>query len=204
MCTRRSGISVTKPVIREKLRMSLRKISNLASALLIAGCIVSALRRPISHCVRSRLAVTSTARLSSARTCSPTSSRPPEYIIEPYLEATLALDDPAAVTQHREGWPRCARTCDARHEYWIPQQFDDNLRALLVEGDTAPRSASGTLPRKPSCRRLKEGDLTTAREAYAEMRRPTAPTAPRSMRSCWAPYNPSLQLKRRPRRAIAG
>ncbi len=91
--------------------------------------------------------------------------------MSPISKATLALDDPSAVAQHRERLAALRKDYDARHEYWIPQQFDDNLRALLVEGAHKPAMRFWDAYRErrflPA---LEKGDLTTAREAYAQMR----------------------------------
>src|SRR5215813_4273102 len=48
---------------------------------------------------------------------------PPEYVIESYLETTLALNDPASLEQHRARLKQLHKEYDERHEYW--QQVDD-------------------------------------------------------------------------------
>ena len=150
--------------------MSLRKISNLASAVLIAGCIV--MLATTYFALRTlKVGGDLYGQIVLGKDLLADILPPPEYIIEPYLEATLALDDPASVAQHRERLTALRTDYDTRHEYWIPQQFDDNLRALLVEGAHGPAIRFWEITEKTFLPALEKGDMTTAREAYAEMRK---------------------------------
>ncbi len=112
---------------------------------------------------------------------------PPEYIIEPYLEATLALDDPSAVAQHRERLAALRKDYDARHQYWIPQEFDDNLRALLVEGAHKPATRFWEAYREahscPPFFFFEKGDGRRRATLMRKCAGPTATIAPRSTKS---------------------
>ena len=58
---------------------------------------------------------------------------PPEYVIEAYLEATLALHDPAQLSSHRDRLAQLKKEYDERREFWIKSDLDPALKAKLVE-----------------------------------------------------------------------
>src|SRR5215510_11611226 len=59
---------------------------------------------------------------------------PPEYVIESYLEATLALNDPASLEEHRARLTQLHKEYNDRHEYWGQiEDFDDVNKQLIVE-----------------------------------------------------------------------
>ena len=57
---------------------------------------------------------------------------PPEYIIESYLEASLALADPAQVEEHARRLARLRQDYDERHAYWLQSPLDPALREQLT------------------------------------------------------------------------
>ncbi|MGF7172599.1 methyl-accepting chemotaxis protein [Azospirillum doebereinerae] len=63
---------------------------------------------------------------------------PPEYVIEAYLETTLALNDPASVEQRRQRLAQLRKDYDERHEYWVRESFEDRLRNKLIVTSHAP------------------------------------------------------------------
>ena len=44
---------------------------------------------------------------------------PPEYVIEAYLEATLALHDPAQLAAHRDRLAQLKKEYDERWDFWV-------------------------------------------------------------------------------------
>jgi methyl-accepting chemotaxis protein len=94
---------------------------------------------------------------------------PPEYIIEPYLEATLALNDPSSLLQRRDRLAQLKSDYDARHEYWKPQVFDDRIRDLLTVGAHAPAEKFWQILEKSFLPALARGDVDAARAAYTEI-----------------------------------
>src|SRR4051812_23125681 len=62
---------------------------------------------------------------------------PPEYVIEAYLEVTLALNDPASAAAHRERLVQLKKDYDDRHDYWMKSELDPALRTMLVETSDA-------------------------------------------------------------------
>ncbi|MGQ0681201.1 methyl-accepting chemotaxis protein [Bradyrhizobium sp.] len=94
---------------------------------------------------------------------------PPEYIIESYLEATLALRDPSRLSVHRDRLAQLKKEYDERREFWIKSDLDPVLKAKLVDkSDSEVRRfwsalQDGMLPA------LAKGDAAAAARAYAEI-----------------------------------
>jgi methyl-accepting chemotaxis protein len=63
---------------------------------------------------------------------------PPEYIIEPYLEATLALAHPDEVNARRARLSALHRSYDERHRFWLDATMDPDLRDRLTITTHAP------------------------------------------------------------------
>ena len=57
---------------------------------------------------------------------------PPEYVIESYLEATLALNNPAEMASHRERLKQLKKEYDERHEFWVKSDLEPVVKAKLV------------------------------------------------------------------------
>ncbi|HEV2153904.1 methyl-accepting chemotaxis protein [Bradyrhizobium sp.] len=62
---------------------------------------------------------------------------PPEYVIEAYLEATLALRDPGLHIERRERLSQLRKDYDDRREFWSKSGLDPALKSLLVEKSDA-------------------------------------------------------------------
>src|SRR5688572_28642620 len=66
---------------------------------------------------------------------------PPEYIIESYLEVTLALNDPASIGARKERLAQLRKDYDGRHDYWLADEIYDSA---IVERLTGPAHAEAT------------------------------------------------------------
>ncbi len=62
---------------------------------------------------------------------------PPEYVIESYLEATLAVKNPGELAQHRDRLAQLRKDYDLRHEYWLTADYNEPLRSKLVNDSHA-------------------------------------------------------------------
>jgi len=62
---------------------------------------------------------------------------PPEYVIEAYLEATLALRDSAPRAERRERLTQLRKDYDDRREFWSKSGLDPALKSLLIEKSDA-------------------------------------------------------------------
>jgi methyl-accepting chemotaxis protein len=58
---------------------------------------------------------------------------PPEYVIESYLEATLALNNPAELATRRDRLAQLKKEYDERHEFWSKSDLDPAIKAKLIE-----------------------------------------------------------------------
>ncbi len=58
---------------------------------------------------------------------------PPEYVIEAYLEARLAIDNPSAVAQSAARLKQLHKEYDDRHAYWLAARLPVNLKREMVE-----------------------------------------------------------------------
>jgi methyl-accepting chemotaxis protein len=94
---------------------------------------------------------------------------PPAYILEAYLEATLAIDDPASVATHAERLAQLEKDYDTRHTYWQTADFDQRVQRLLVLDADAPARQFFEISKTEFLPALKTGDLVTARGAYVRM-----------------------------------
>jgi methyl-accepting chemotaxis protein len=57
---------------------------------------------------------------------------PPEYVIEAYLEATLALRDPASLSAHRDRLVQLKKEYDERHDFWLKSDLDPAIKPKLT------------------------------------------------------------------------
>jgi methyl-accepting chemotaxis protein len=57
---------------------------------------------------------------------------PPEYVIEAYLEATLALRDPAELSMHRDRLVQLKKEYDERHDFWLKSDLDSTIKSKLT------------------------------------------------------------------------
>jgi len=65
---------------------------------------------------------------------------PPEYVIEPYLEATLLVNDPASLPARKARMSELHKQFDDRFEHWQGSNLDPALKqALLTESGAAAK-----------------------------------------------------------------
>jgi methyl-accepting chemotaxis protein len=95
---------------------------------------------------------------------------PPEYIIEPYLEATLAKNDPKSLGASKERLAQLHKDYNTRHDYWSNDRTYD---AAIVQKMIGPAHAEAVkfwdevegnlLPA------IERGDQTAADASYAKV-----------------------------------
>jgi methyl-accepting chemotaxis protein len=95
---------------------------------------------------------------------------PPEYIIESYLEATLALQDPSAVAEKRARLKQLRKEYDERHDYWLTENdFDAAIRRKLTETSYAPAKKFYEVLESRFLPALENKDAAATAKAYAEL-----------------------------------
>lgn len=91
---------------------------------------------------------------------------PPEYIIEPYLEATLLFHSPSGILQRKKRLVELKKEYDKRHAFWLQKDMNAGLRNLLVIGAHKPAEKFWTLLEQELLPALENGDQTRAENAY--------------------------------------
>ena len=94
---------------------------------------------------------------------------PPEYVIEAYLEATLALHDPAQLAAHRDRLAQLKKEYDERREFWIKSDLDPALKAKLVEKSDHEVQRFWSALQDGMLPALAKGDSAAAAKSYAEI-----------------------------------
>lgn len=94
---------------------------------------------------------------------------PPEYVIEAYLEDTLALNDPTSVGAHKQRLEQLHKDYTDRHDYWLSQDIDPGLRDMLTQKSDAEATKFWQLTEGQFLSALAKGDLDGARKVYADI-----------------------------------
>jgi methyl-accepting chemotaxis protein len=94
---------------------------------------------------------------------------PPAYIIESYLVATLALNDPKAVAQHKARIAQLRKDYEDRHAYWLKKDLGAELNSAMTKGSYEPAMRFYSLVDSKFIPAIERGDLDAARRAYSEM-----------------------------------
>jgi methyl-accepting chemotaxis protein len=94
---------------------------------------------------------------------------PPEYVIEAYLEATLALRDPSTLSARRERLTQLHKDYDERRDFWSKSSLEPNLKARLVEQSHREVQRFWHLAESALIPALANSDAAGAQRAYAAL-----------------------------------
>ena len=94
---------------------------------------------------------------------------PPEYIIEAYLESTLARDDVNSLAQRRGRLAQLHEAYNERREVWKQENLDPAVRDLLIVDADKPAQQFWDMTEGVFLPALAKGDEQAARAAYAQM-----------------------------------
>lgn len=94
---------------------------------------------------------------------------PPEYIIEAYLEATLAMREPDQLAAHGERLVQLRKDYDERKAFWVSSSLSPDLKTALVSKSDAEvqkfwKASDQLLPA------LKAKDAAAAERIYAQLK----------------------------------
>lgn len=150
--------------------MSIQKLATYAGALMVA-CFLAVLAT--SQLAMQRLKVNGPIYNDIERSKDVVADvlPPPKYIIEPYLEASLALIDPASVDVHQKRLDELRRVYDIRQTYWLGQPLEEGVKKNLTEKSHASAEAFWNTLDKSFLPALKQNDLAAAKTAYADLSR---------------------------------
>lgn len=94
---------------------------------------------------------------------------PPEYVIEAYLEATLAMREPDQLATHGERLVQLRKDYDERKAFWVASSLSAGLKTALVSKSDAEvqkfwKASDQLLPA------LKAKDAAASERAYAQLK----------------------------------
>jgi len=104
---------------------------------------------------------------------------PPEYVIEAYLEVTLALQDPSSLAARRERLVQLKKDYDERRDFWSKSDLDPGIKARLVEKSHGDVQRFWNLTEQSFLPALAKAETAAAAKSYAEIT--TAYTAHRAV-----------------------
>jgi methyl-accepting chemotaxis protein len=94
---------------------------------------------------------------------------PPEYVIEAYLEATLALQDPSSLAARRDRLVQLKKDYDERREFWSKSDLDATIKRKLVEKSHADVARFWSLIEDTFLPAIARGEASVAQKAYADI-----------------------------------
>lgn len=94
---------------------------------------------------------------------------PPEYVIEAYLESTLALREPNNLAAHEAKLAQLRKDYDERKTYWTSSGLQPALKAMLVETSDAQVRKFWQALDSELLPALRAGDGAKAEAAYARL-----------------------------------
>ncbi len=94
---------------------------------------------------------------------------PPAYIIESYLEVTLALNEPTTVEERRLRLAKLRHQYEERKAFWAGQEIDQTIKGQLAGASDAAVSRFWDQAERRFLPALVGGDLSGAHDAYSEI-----------------------------------
>jgi methyl-accepting chemotaxis protein len=91
---------------------------------------------------------------------------PPEYVIEAYLEATLALSDPSSVADRRTRLTQLHKEYDERRDFWNKSDLDPALKSRLTTASDAEVQKFWKAVEQELLPALEKKDTAAAAAAY--------------------------------------
>jgi methyl-accepting chemotaxis protein len=94
---------------------------------------------------------------------------PPEYVVEAYLEATLALREPSKLAAHQAKLKELHKEFDARRDFWIKSDLDSMMKANLTVKSAAEVQKFWAVIEDEILPALGKNDKDGAEKAYARL-----------------------------------
>ncbi|MCK1393314.1 methyl-accepting chemotaxis protein [Bradyrhizobium sp. 1] len=95
---------------------------------------------------------------------------PPEYVIEAYLEATLAMREPDQLAAHGDRLVQLRKDYDERKAFWVGSSLSADLKTALVSKSDAEVQKFWKLLSDQLLPALKAKDMAAAERAYAQLK----------------------------------
>ena len=94
---------------------------------------------------------------------------PPAYVLEAYLEATLALHEPQTVVSRTERLAQLRKDYDERREFWEKSDLDPVLKALLTEQSHTEVKKFWTIIEDELLSQIAKKDAPAAENSYRKL-----------------------------------
>ena len=94
---------------------------------------------------------------------------PPAYMIEAYLEATLALQDPSTVAARRDRLAQLKKDYDERREFWVKSDLEPVLKTRLVDKSHGHVQRFWNLVEQSFLPALAKADTAQAAKSYKDI-----------------------------------
>jgi methyl-accepting chemotaxis protein len=94
---------------------------------------------------------------------------PPEYVVEAYLEATLAVRNPSELSVHKRRLAELHRDYDERRTVWIKSDLDEKLKRKLTGKSDAEVQRFWSVTENELLPALAQNDGPGAEKAYAKL-----------------------------------
>lgn len=94
---------------------------------------------------------------------------PPAYILEAYLEATLALRDPSRLSIHQGRLTQLHKEYTERRDFWAKSDIDSSLKKKLTSDSDAEVQKFWVIAEREMLPALSKNDKEAAEKAYAKL-----------------------------------
>ena len=94
---------------------------------------------------------------------------PPAYVIEAYLEATLALQDPAQLSARSDRLAQLKKDYDERLQFWSRSDLEPSIKSKLTEVSHYAVQRFWTALQQNFLPALARNDIDAARKSYSEV-----------------------------------
>jgi methyl-accepting chemotaxis protein len=94
---------------------------------------------------------------------------PPEYVIESYLEVTLALNNPAELGARRDRLVQLKKGYDERHAFWLKSDLNPAIKTKLVQDSHREVQRFWAAIEQTFLPALAKADTAAAAKSYSEI-----------------------------------
>jgi methyl-accepting chemotaxis protein len=94
---------------------------------------------------------------------------PPEYVVEAYLEATLAMRRPDETGAHKTRLAQLHKDYSDRYDFWIKSDLDPSLKTKLTVDSNAKVQDFWTVAEQQLIPALERSDRAAAEQAYLQL-----------------------------------
>ena len=94
---------------------------------------------------------------------------PPEYVIEPYLEASLLVHEPGSLPKRRARLAELEKQFNDRYRYWQQSDLDDDIKSQILNQSGAEARTFWKILGDQLLPAVERGDQDSVRSSYNEL-----------------------------------